>query len=57
MGVQESKSNDFKWIDKYELIDMDYNDKVLKLMSRVGESEYIGKEFICNGDDQIRKIE
>jgi hypothetical protein len=30
-------------MDKYELIDVDNNDKILKLMSRVGEQEYIGK--------------
>lgn len=42
MGVFESK-DEFRWGDRYELIDIDNNDKLLKLMSRVGESEYIGK--------------
>lgn len=49
MGVLESKAATFKWIDRYELIDTDNNDKLLKLMSRVGESEYIGKEYSCSG--------
>lgn len=38
MGLLESKTTSFKWIDRYELIDTDNNDKLLKLMSRVGES-------------------
>ena len=43
MGNGATKPAQFKWIDKYELIDIDDNDKLLKIMSRVGESEYLGK--------------
>lgn len=43
MGGLESNVGNFKWIDKYELIDIDNNDRLMKIMSRVGESEYIGK--------------
>ena len=38
MGGVESKINHFKWIDKYELLDVDNNDKLMKIMSRAGES-------------------
>jgi hypothetical protein len=50
MGVLQSKEQDFRWIDRYELIDVDNNDNILKLMSRVGEQEYIGKEVACQGN-------
>jgi hypothetical protein len=43
MGISGSNVANFRWIERYELIDQDNNDKILKLMSRVGESEYIGK--------------
>ena len=49
MGSGESHATTFKWIERYELIDKDENDRILKLMSRVGESEYIGKEYTCFG--------
>lgn len=57
MGSFESKTANFKWIDRYELIDTDHNDKLFKLMSRVGESEYIGKEYPCYGDRKAQEIE
>ena len=49
MGISSSNAANFRWIDRYELIDLDNNDKILKLMSRVSESEYIGKEITCIG--------
>jgi hypothetical protein len=57
MGNLEGKQGQFKWIEKYELIDMDDNDHLLKLMSRAGESEYFGKEYACYGEDRIREME
>jgi hypothetical protein len=54
MGGHQSNGTNFKWVDKYELIDTDNNDKLLKLMSRVGESEYLGKEYQCQGEGRIR---
>jgi len=56
MGVFESRE-EFRWRDRYELIDTDDNDKLLKLMSRVGEHEYIGKEYVCQGADEVQRME
>jgi hypothetical protein len=54
MGIPESKNNQFKWVDRYELIDIDNNDKILKLMSRASEEECIGKEYCCQGAECIQ---